>query len=429
MTRPVDSLWAASSRAKPFAGEPLSSETTADVAVVGGGFTGLSTALHLAEGGRDVVVLEAEEIGHGASGRNGGQVNPGLKYDEAALQAKFGPEGSRFYRLGQEAPDFLATLVERLGLNCGFERPGLIRLAHNGHAFKLMKAAGDDMERAGISIERLEDARAVAKKIGTERYLGGFIDPRGRSVHPLDLAREMARACAAAGVRVHTRSRANGLAERSGGWRVSTGSGAVQAGEVVVATNGYTDGLIPGLAASLLPVNSFQIATAPLEGKLAEEILPGRNTVYDSRRLILYFRKTRDERVVLGGRASFNSSAGVLGNREDYSMLEKVLAGIFPQLRGQPIAHRWTGLVCITADFLPHYHRPAPKLHVVVGFNGRGVALSHRVGAWMANRLLGQEDAGEIPATPIVPIPFHQYREPLLNMAMQWNRLLDLFGR
>lgn len=428
MKSPVDSLWAASSRTRPFAGEPLSSDVTADVAVVGGGFTGLSTALHLAEGGRSVVLLEAEDIGFGASGRNGGQVNPGLKYDEAGLRAKFGPEGSKFYRLGQEAPDFLAHLVERLGLDCGFERPGLIRLAHNAHAFKLMNAAGDEMEGAGLPIERLPDRGAVTRKVGTDRYLGGFVDPRGASVNPLDLVREMARTCAQAGVRIHPRSRATRLAERSGGWSVSTPSGAVQARQVVVATNGYTDGLIPNLAATLLPVNSFQVATAPLEGPPAREILPARNTVYDSRRLILYFRRTLDGSVVLGGRASFNSSAGKLGS-EDYSVLEKVLTGIFPQLSGCPIAHRWTGLVCITADFLPHYHRPSENLHVVVGFNGRGVALSHRVGAWLARSLMGEEDTGSIPATPIVPIPLHRYREPFLNLAMQWNRLLDLFGR
>ncbi|MGF7162421.1 sarcosine oxidase [Rhodoligotrophos appendicifer] len=429
MSEGVDSLWMASSRTAPFAGEPLSGTVKADVAVVGGGFTGLSTALHLAEGGRDVVVLEAEEIGFGASGRNGGQVNPGLKHDEAALTARFGPEGAKFYRLGQEAPDFLAALVDRLKLNCGFERPGLIRLAHNARALTVMNAAGDSMEKAGIAVERLQTPSAVARRTGTERYLGGLVDPRGGSVHPLDLAREMARACMSAGVRIFTRTRVSALSPQNGGWMLAAAGGSVAAREVVVATNGYTDGLIPGLAASLLPVNSFQVATAPLSGNLAETILPGRNTVYDSRRLVLYFRKTQDNRVILGGRASFSSAMGIGGGREDYSVLERVLNGIFPQLDGQKITHRWTGLVCITADHLPHYHQPAPGLHVVLGFNGRGVALSHRVGAWMAHKLVGEDDSGALPPSPIRPIPFHRFREPLLNVAMHWNRVLDIFGR
>ncbi|WP_137388950.1 NAD(P)/FAD-dependent oxidoreductase [Rhodoligotrophos defluvii] len=426
----VDSLWAASAATPPLATVPLAGEVSADVAVIGGGFTGLSAALHLAEAGRKVVVLEAETIGFGASGRNGGQVNPGLKLDEAALQLKFGNDaGSAFYRLGQEAPDFLAALIARLGLNCRFARNGLVRLAHNRRALHAMQAATDQLERSGIAVERLPDREAVFRRVGTRAYIGGTIDPRGGRVHPLDLARELARAAQKAGATVHSHSRVTALTERNGGWRVETAGGAVQAREVVVATNGYTDGLIPGLAESLLPVNSFQIATAPIPDALNAEILPGYHTVYDSRRLILYFRKTWENRVVIGGRASFTSERGIGGARADYSVLEQVLTGIFPQLAGVPIVHRWTGLVCITFDYLPHYHRPAPGLHVLLGFNGRGVALSNRAGAWLARTMTGQPDSGAIPVTPIRPIPFHGLRQPVLNLAMQWNRVLDLVGR
>jgi glycine/D-amino acid oxidase-like deaminating enzyme len=425
-----NSLWAAQALTRPFKAAALSGDRVADVAVVGGGFTGLSTALHLAERGRSVVLLEAEEIGFGASGRNGGQVNPGLKLDAAGLAAKFGPDaGNAFYRLGQEAPDFLADLIARLGLDCGFERSGLARLAHNAPALKTMWGAAAALERSGVVLERLEDAAAVERRLGTGRYPGGFIDPRGGSVRPIDLAWELARAAAGAGAAICPGSRAVALTPENGGWRVSTATGAVKAKQVLVATNGYTDRLIPGLAASLLPVNSFQIATAPLTADLAATILPGRHTVYDSRRLILYFRKTAENRVVLGGRASFSSDAGPGGKAADYSVLEKVLTGIFPALAGVPIDFRWTGLVCITFDYLPHYHVPAPGLHVVVGFNGRGVALSHRVGAWIAKKLADEPDSGAMPPSALVPIPFHRLREPVLNLAMQWNRVMDVFGR
>jgi len=199
---------------------------------------------------------------------------------------------------------------------------------------------------------------------------------------------------------------------------------------VVLATNGYTDGLWPGLARTLLPVNSFQIATEPLPRGRVETILPGGHAAYDSRRLVLYFRRTADDRVVLGGRASFSSRAAESDRADDYRTLERVLAGLYPQLAGAPIAQRWTGLVCITPDFLPHYHAPEPGLHALLGFNGRGVAATVRAGAWLASRLAGQEDASVgMPATAIRPIPGHALRAPALHLAMQWNRLMDALGR
>ena len=430
MREPVDSLWAGTARTAPFYGLPIEGEVAADVAIVGGGFTGLSTALHLAEAGREAVVLEAESIGFGASGRNGGQANPGLKLDEAALKRKFGDDtGSRFYRMGQEAPEFLAGLVERLGLDCRIERPGLLRLAHNATALRMMEANADAMERAGVPLKRLPDRDAVEAYVGTRAYLGGAVDPRGHSVHPLDLVRELARAASKAGAKVHPNSRVTELRQEDGGWRVVTTSGVVKARQVVVATNGYTDRLVPGLAQSLLPVNSFQVATGPLPRDLLSSVLPHRNTAYDSRRLILYFRKTPDNGIALGGRASFSSDPHAGKARADYSVIENILTNIFPALTGEKIVHRWTGLVCITFDYLPHYHQPAEGLHVLVGFNGRGVALSHRAGAWLAHSIVGVADDGAMPVTPITPIPFHQYRETLLNLGMQWNRLLDLLGR
>lgn len=427
---PIDSLWSRSTGTAPFDAPALEGDVTADVAIVGGGFTGLSTALHLAEAGREAVVLEAETIGFGASGRNGGQVNPGLKLDEPALVGRFGEEaGRRFHRLGQEAPQFLADLVARLDLDCRMEHRGLLRLAHNAAAMRVMRSNLDALERAGVAVQRLPDRDAVEAYAGTRAYPGGAVDPRGRSVHPLDLSRELARAAQKAGTRIFSGSRVVRLREASGGWRVETDGGAVAARQVVVATNGYTDGLVPGLARSLLPVNSFQVATEPLPEELGARILPHGNAAYDSRRLILYFRKTPDGRVALGGRASFSSDPRADIAKADYSILERILTGIFPSLADRKIACRWTGLVCITLDHLPHYHRPAEGLHVVLGFNGRGVALSHRVGAWLARSIAGIADSGAIPPTPIAPIPFHRHRETLLNLAMQWNRVLDMLGR
>jgi len=425
-SEPQASLWrGTSSAARPMA-PALEGEAKVELAIVGGGFTGLSAALHAAEAGADVAVLEAESFGFGASGRNGGQVNPGVKASEGALAERFGDAGRTLSRLGQEAPDFLADLVARKGLACHFERRGLIRLAHNDRALATVRAAAVELRAAGVAVEEL-DAGAAERRVGTRLYRGGYRDPRGASVHPLDLALELARVAAAAGARLHARSPALSLARDGAGWRITTPKGAVLASRVLIATNGYTDRLVPGLAESLLPVNSFQIATDPLPDGLS--ILPSRECVYDSRRLVLYFRISPDGRLVLGGRASFSSARSTSEAAADYSVLERVLAGIFPQVAGLPVACRWTGLVGITMDYLPHYHVPEDGLHILVGYNGRGVALATRAGAFLGRKLGGAPEPGDLPVTPIRPVPFHRYKATLLNLGMQWNRVLDLFGR
>jgi sarcosine oxidase len=424
---PSHSLWAASAFVPEFDAPALNGEKRVELAVVGGGFTGLSVALHSAERGASVAVLEAGEIGYGASGRNGGQVNPGVKLDEATLAARFGEAGRGLHRLAQDAPDFLNDLIARKGLRAQWRRPGLIRLAHNAAALATVRRAAETLRKAGVAVEDL-DAASVERRVGTSRYPGGLFDPRGASVHPLDLVREMARAAGEAGAAIHAHSPAMQLKRDGGLWRVVTPQGALLARKVVVATNAYSDGLVKGLAQSLLPVNSFQVATAPL-GALAEKLLPGGETVYDSRRLVLYFRKSPDQRLVMGGRASFSSARATSGQVADYSVLESVLHGVFPDLRDAAIEYRWTGLVGITLDYLPHYHALDDDLHVLVGYNGRGVALSHRLGAWLADRLTGSQEKTEIPATPIRPFPLHRFRAPILNLGMQWNRLLDVIGR
>jgi glycine/D-amino acid oxidase-like deaminating enzyme len=422
------SLWADTARDAAFASAGLDGAFAADVAIVGGGFTGLSAALHLAEAGRPVCILEANTIGWGASGRNGGQVNPGLRFTEPQIVAKLGEAGRGLFRLGEEATDFLADLIERKALHCDFVRPGVIRLAHNRRALLAMQAACRAYSERGVAV-RLLEPRAVEAIVGTARYLGGMIDPRGGSVQPLELARELARVAGAAGVVLFEHSPVTSLTPFGQGWKLASPRGTVTAKQVIVATNGYSDRLVPRLAQSLLPVNSFQIATAPLAAALDASILPERHAVFDSRRLILYFRKSPAGHVILGGRASFSSAADGAASDADYDVLAGVLHGIYPQLREVPIVHRWTGLVCITPDFLPHYHNPADGLHVVLGYNGKGVAFANRAGAWIARKLIGVPDSGDIPVTPIKPIPLHRFRAPMANVAMEWHRLMDFLGR
>jgi glycine/D-amino acid oxidase-like deaminating enzyme len=423
----VQSFWAATASSTASYSR-LAGSVNADIVVIGGGFSGLSAALHLAEDGADVCLVEAHDIAHGASGRNGGQANPGVKLGEADLVRRFGEAGRRLFTLGEEAVDFLAALVARRNLQCHFIRPGLVRLAHSAVAMRMVEETCAALNARGIAA-RLLSARDVRDVVGTERYTGGLIDPRGANLHPLDLARELARAAQESGAKIFVHSPARSLRREGGRWVVASDVGSVRARAAIVTTNAYTDDLVAGLAQSILPVNSFQIATEPIGEAFDREILPQRQAVYDSRRLILYFRKTHDGRVMLGGRASFSSANHDHLRAADYDVLVDVLRGIYPQLKDIRAEYRWTGLVCITPDFLPHYHTPQSDLHVALGFNGRGVAMSTRTGAWLARKVLGKPDSGEIPATAIRPIPMHAWRAPVLNAAMLWNRLMDLVGR
>ncbi|HEY0294472.1 MAG TPA: FAD-dependent oxidoreductase [Bordetella sp.] len=421
-------LWRATAGLPDGASPPLDGSAQADVAVVGAGYLGLSTAMHLAESGRKVVLLEAGDIGFGASGRNGGQVNPGLKWGREELVHRFGPAGDGFFRLGEEGPAFLAELVRRKNLDCNLSFPGVLRCAHNVRALKNLDAACADLRARGIDARRLDAAQTEAHT-GTTAYAGALLDMRGGSVHALALARGLARAAADSGAAIHCNSPVLAAVRHGKQWELRTATGSVRAHGVVVATNGYTDQLVPGLARTLLPVNCFQIATGVLPAHLQDSILPGGQAVYDSRRLILFFRKSPDGRLMLGGRASFSSQTGSGEQASDYHVLERVLHGIYPQTRELPVEYRWRGLVCLTPDFLPHYHRPADGMHVLVGMNGRGVALATRAGAWLSDTILGKTGDTGVPATPIRPIALHGLRAPVLNAVMKWNWLMDLAGR
>lgn len=419
-------LWASSAAISPPSfGLPVES-LDVDVVVIGAGYCGLSAALHLAEAGRSVCVLEANDVGYGASGRNGGQVLPGLKLEQTELVSRFGETGRSLWAMAEGAPEFVARLIARKSLACRFERTGALRLPHNAAARRRVYAAALDLERRGIDARWL-NAVETTHVVGSQAYPGALLDMRAGSIHPLEYVRELARVAQAAGVRIHTRTPASRLERTRNGWIVHTKQARFAAGTVLVATNGYTDSLVPGLARTLLPVNSFQIATAPLDEARLRHLLIGNPCAFETRRMAIYFRKSFDGRLIFGGRASFSSrqhGAPVA----DYSVMTRELHARFPSLRDVPIQYRWTGLVCITPDSVPHYHEPEPGLKILVGFNGRGVALATRTGAWVAHRIAGIEDEGNFPVTPIRPIPFHQLRAPALNLAMQYYRVLDAFG-
>jgi sarcosine oxidase len=418
------SLWAATAPPGPRL-ERLTGARRAEVAVIGAGYTGLSTALHLAAAGIECAAIDRHEPGWGASGRNGGQVLPGLRLQRVELHRIFGTEvGDRTYETVETAADFLFALVERHGIDCDLVRGGSIRLAHTERGMALLRESHATLVAEGVA-SRLLDAEAVGREIGTRVYVGGRLDPRSGTLHPLKYARGLAQAALGAGAALYRDSPATRLRRDGERWRVTTADGEILASRVVIATNGYTDGLWPGLAQTLLPLNSFQIATAPLTEAQRAAILPGGACFSDTRRLILYAQRTRDHRLVLGGRASFT----LADRAADYDVLRRVLTGLFPQLRDTPIEYRWVGRVALTRDYLPHLHAPAPGLLIAAGFNGKGVAMTSLMGKILADHVRAPAQPPAYPVTGIRPYPFHALRQPVLHLAMYYQTLMDRLGR
>eukprot|EP01133_Synstelium_polycarpum_P001901 gene1902-2181_t len=367
----MKSLWAATAPAAPQT-PALAESLKVDVAIVGAGYTGLSTALHLAERGVSVCVLEANEPGWGASGRNGGQVNPTLKYDPDQLVQMYGAERAEpLINTVSNSADLVFNLIERHGIDCAPTRKGWMQVSYSEKGVEGLHARAEQWARRGVPVQRL-DAGAVSPRMGSQAFAGGWLDGRAGAIQPLAYARGLVRAAQAAGVRIHGQSAVTAMQQAGAGWKLQTASGAqVSAGQVVLATNGYSGDLWPGMAQSVLAANSFIVATRPLSGPAAESILPGQETVSTAQRLLLYFRKDAHGRLLMGGRGLFEDPTGPA----DFAHLERSLALLFPQLGKLDFEYRWAGRIAITRDFMPHVHEPAPGLTLALGCNGRGIAL------------------------------------------------------
>ncbi|MEO1192966.1 MAG: FAD-binding oxidoreductase [Pseudomonadota bacterium] len=417
-----DSLWAATAAPAPKT-PPLEGELEADVAVVGGGFTGLSAALFAAESGAKVVVLEASEPGFGASGRNGGQVIPGFKMSPGELRAKYGEDlGLRMAHYGSGTADLVFDLIEKHGIDCQASRGGWIQGAHGSPVLPDMEKRVREWQDLGAPVTFIDKAETT-RLSGAVGYVGGFLDPRGGQLNPLSYARGLAQAALTAGAQIYGTSPATALTGMSGKWRVSTPKGTVLAEQVLLCTNGYTDGLWPGLRRSVVPLLSYQVATKPLGDNVRRTIMPEGHALSDTRRLIAYSRLDPSGRLVLGGRGGPRESS----DPSDYKETIAAVRRLFPQVGSIDFDHYWGGKVAMTVSHLPHVGELAPGITAALGYNGRGVAMATATGREIAGRALGKPlEALPFPQKAIRPIPFHGLRRPVLSALVGIKRLQDL---
>jgi glycine/D-amino acid oxidase-like deaminating enzyme len=402
----------------------LDGDVRADVAVVGGGVTGLSTALHLAEQGARVVLLEAEEPGWGASGRNGGQVNPGLKLDPDTVERDHGKDlGGRMNTFAGAAPQFVFDLIQQHGIRCDARRNGTLRAATRAKHAAQVRATAAQLARRGAPVELLEGSD-LERATGTARYLMAMLDRRGGDLNPLSFARGLARAALGAGAAVHGSTRVRAMKRAGAAWTLDTGAGIVSAQHVVLATNGYTDDLWPNLRRTLVPVFGAIAATAPLPDSIAKGVLPSRAVLYESGSVTVYYRVDARQRLLLGGRGPMREISATTAIPHLLAYSRK----LWPALAQTPWTHAWGGQLAMTADHYPHIHEPAAGVLICLGYNGRGVAMGTAMGAQLARRIMNPSAQFDMPITDMKSIRFHALWPLAVRAVIVHGRVSDFLG-
>lgn len=401
----------------------LAGDGVADACVIGGGYTGLSAALHLAERGHSVVLLEARRIGWGASGRNGGQVGSGQRLGQAELEAGFGRDAARrLWELAEEAKACVRERVTRHAIDCGLRSGQLIVAAKPSQAVALREQADRLARDYGYEQASYVPAARLPAMLASRIYHGGLLDRGALHLHPLNYALGLARACEAAGVRIHEHSAVLGYT-RSDPVIVRTAAGSVRARHLVLGCDAHLGRLEPRIASRVLPIDSFMLATAPLGEARARALIRDDVCVHDSRFVVDYFRLTADHRLLFGGGESYGRSLP----RDIAARLRPRLLRVFPQLADVAIDHAWGGAVGISRTRLPHFGRLPPNVFFAQGYSGHGIGIATLAGRLIAEAVAGQ--AGRFDVMAGLPAPAWPggslLRRPLLALGMAYYALRD----
>tara|TARA_Y100000592_G_scaffold31575_1_gene50243 strand:- start:3269 stop:4531 length:1263 start_codon:yes stop_codon:yes gene_type:complete len=399
----------------------LAGARDADVCIVGAGFTGLSAALELAEAGRSVIVLEAEDVGWGCSGRNGGQINPGVACDHSRVVRELGEADARkVWQLGVDGVELLRDRVARHSIDCDLKW-GILLVANKARQVPDLHAWQQELGELGYDRLEFHD-RAALQGLLRADYHAGVMDWGGGDLHPLKYAQGLARAAEQAGVRIFERSAVLSYAEEGGAVAVQTAGGQVRAGHLLLAGNAYLGKLLPWYRKGFMPIGSYIGATRPL-GDLATALIPSRAAVCDMNTLIDYYRLTPDNRLLFGGRASARDA---LPDALRQTMRQR-MAQVFPQLAGEDFEYLWGGQVAMTMSKAPVFGRLGRRVLYTQGYSGQGVALAGLAGKLMADTVLGDARNFDLmarwrhlPVPPGAPL-----QTAIRALALLWYRLQD----
>lgn len=383
---------------------PVELPKDADVLIVGGGYAGVQCALTLAEGGRSPLVLDAERLGWGASSRNGGQVTGGVNVGKIPSGGNAIEGGRREAVLRDSAAGMrhLLATIERHQIQCGWHATGRFTALWTPKHRAGWESRIDDLNRLTGADARMVDREEMREEIGSDYYAGGVVIGHAGHLHPAQLYGGLLAAARRAGALAHGGVRVTAIARSAGGWRIETSRGAIQAGAVVIATNGYTGKLAGGLHRRIIPVTTHMIATEAMPAELARSIMPKNRAVSETRRVVNHYRLSPDgTRLLFGGRARFFPT----GERVTAAILHKLMVQRFPQLADLRIANSWGGKVAVPFDYLPHIGEHE-GIHYALGCNGSGVVMMNWLGHGIARKILEKPD-GPINAFDGGPMPTH----------------------
>ncbi|MCA6107947.1 NAD(P)/FAD-dependent oxidoreductase [Bradyrhizobium cenepequi] len=401
-------LWELTAPPAPQIG-PLTGEVDVDVVVIGSGCTGLSSALHLAEGGARVTVLEASEIGFGGSGRNVGLVNAGMWVMPDTLAATLGPTfGERLIELLGHGPQRVFDLIEKHGIECEPERTGTLHCAVGRKGLEEIEARAGQWRRRGAPVEVL-DAEETRRKIGGGDYAGALLDKRAGTIQPLAYVRGLARAALAAGVKIFTQSAVLTASDGGSRWKVDTVAGSVRADWVIVATDAYARGPWSQVRQEQIQLPYFNFATQPLSDNLRAPILPERQGAWDTKQVLSSLRFDRAGRLVYGSVGALEGSGAAVHRAWAIRSLGK----LFPQLADIEFEAGWFGMIGLTSDNLPRFHKLDRNVFGFSGYNGRGIAPGTVFGGLLASYVLGHV------ADKDLPLPLAVVEEPRFRAARE----------
>jgi gamma-glutamylputrescine oxidase len=423
------SLWA--DTAEPLPAFPkLAGEVKADVVIIGAGYTGLSAAHHIAKSGLSPVVLEANHPGWGASGRNGGVITAKFRLSFRDIDAAHGRAmARRMYEIAHESVEMVDELVSEFGITSArLTRSGQVKAAHNQATLRAAINEAEWMKREmGDTEVRILDSHQVREETGSRGFVGGVLNPGSGGIHPLNYLRGLARGVAQRGVPIFQESPVLALRRDGDGVIAETPGGSVRARQAIIATNSYSDltSATVRLQRTLVPFRSALIATEKLSPNLASSLMPTGRTYTETKRMMRWFRKV-DDRVIFGGRGAF----GKQDSESAFEALRRAMTGIFPELADVPLEFRWSGLVGMTLDSVPHVGRIDDRTLYSVGYNGAGVAMSSLMGRYLASLVRGEAvDLGLLDARRVRTIPFYPLREPAVRLVAGWYQFLDAIGR